>query len=78
MVLWDASEDRIVLIRGHKDIKLKRKIVTSYPNDSRVQLSDDKLDHEEEDKEISSVSWASNDGSVVVVGYVDGEYDFYI
>ncbi|KAG5064399.1 hypothetical protein JHK85_005582 [Glycine max] len=77
MVLWDASEDRIVLIRGHKDIKLKRKIVTSYPNDSRVQLSDDKLDHEEEDKEISSVSWASNDGSVVVVGYVDGDIMFW-
>lgn len=77
MVLWDASEDRIVLIRGHKDIKLKKEIVTSYPNDPRVQLSDDKLDHEEEDKEISSVSWASNDGSVVVVGYVDGDIMFW-
>ncbi|RDX73131.1 Syntaxin-binding protein 5-like protein, partial [Mucuna pruriens] len=77
MVLWDAFEDRIVLIRGHKDIELKRKIVASYPNDPRVKLSDDKLDHQEEDKEISSVSWASNDGSVVVVGYVDGDIMFW-
>ncbi|KAL2317121.1 hypothetical protein Fmac_030997 [Flemingia macrophylla] len=77
MVLWDVSEDRIVLIRGHKDIRLKRKIVASYPNDPMVKLYDDKLDHEEEDKEISSVSWASNDGSVVVVGYVDGDIMFW-
>ncbi|TKY56876.1 Syntaxin-binding protein 5 [Spatholobus suberectus] len=33
MVLWDVSEDQIVLIRGHKDIKLKRQIVASHPND---------------------------------------------
>ncbi|XP_027329453.1 uncharacterized protein LOC113845930 isoform X2 [Abrus precatorius] len=77
IVLWDASEDRIVLIRGQKDVKLKRKKVVSYPNGPKVELSDDKLDHEEEDKEISSVSWASNDGSVVVVGYVDGDIMFW-
>ena len=77
IVLWDASEDQIVLIRGHKDIELKRERVTSYPNDPEDELSDDKLDHEEEDKEISSVSWASNDGSVVVVGYVDGDIMFW-
>lgn len=77
MVLWDVSEDRIVLIRGHKDIELKKKIVASYPNDPKDELSDDKLENEEEDKEISSVSWASNDGSVVVVGYVDGDIMFW-
>ncbi|KAK7276405.1 hypothetical protein RIF29_17544 [Crotalaria pallida] len=77
MVLWDASEDRIVLIRGHKDIELKRKKVASFPNDDKDELSDDKLDHEEEEKEISSVSWSSNDGSVVVVGYVDGDLMFW-
>jgi len=77
MVLWDASKDRIVLIRDHKDITLKRKIIASYPNDPRLQLSDDKLDHEEQEKEISSLSWASNDGSVVVVGYVDGDIMFW-
>ncbi|ESW13751.1 hypothetical protein PHAVU_008G223200 [Phaseolus vulgaris] len=77
MVLWDASKDRIVLIRNNKDIKLKRTIVASYPNDVRLQLSDDKVDREEQEKEISSLSWASNDGSVVVVGYVDGDIIFW-
>ncbi|KAK7385768.1 hypothetical protein VNO78_31621 [Psophocarpus tetragonolobus] len=77
MVLWDASDDRIVLIRGLKDIKLKRKIVASYPNDPSVQLSDDELNHEEDNKEISSVSWASNDGSIVIIGYVDGDIMFW-
>ncbi|KAK7300521.1 hypothetical protein RJT34_11367 [Clitoria ternatea] len=77
MVLWDASEDRIVLIRSHKDIKLMRIKVASYPNDHKVEHSDDKLVEEEEDKEISCVSWASNDGSVVVVGYVDGDMMFW-
>ncbi|XP_019433658.1 PREDICTED: uncharacterized protein LOC109340410 isoform X2 [Lupinus angustifolius] len=77
MVLWDASEDRIVLIRGYKDTELKRKNVTIFPNDPKDELSDDQLDHEEEDKEICSVSWASSDGSVVVVGYVDGDIMFW-
>ncbi|KAE9614991.1 putative transcription factor WD40-like family [Lupinus albus] len=77
MVLWDASEDRIVLIRGYKDTELKRKNVASFPNDTKDELPDDQLDHEEEDKEICSVSWASSDGSVVVVGYVDGDIMFW-
>ena len=76
MVLWDASEDRVVLIRGYKDIELKRKEMASYPNDPKNEHSADKLDHEVE-KEISSVSWASNDGSIVVVGYVDGDIMFW-
>jgi syntaxin-binding protein 5 len=77
MLLWDAYEDRIVLIKDHKDIELKRKKVTSYLDDPKNEHSDDKLEHEEEDKEISSVSWASNDGSVAVVGYVDGDIMFW-
>ncbi|XP_004491029.1 uncharacterized protein [Cicer arietinum] len=72
MVLWDASEDRIVLTRGHMNIELKTKKVACYSSDPKDEHSDDKLELEE-DKEISSVSWASKDGSVVVVGYVDGD-----
>lgn len=77
MVLWDASEDRIILIRGHKDMELKRKEVASYPNAPKDEHVDHRLDNEQEDKEISSVSWASSDGSVVVVGYVDGDIMFW-
>ncbi|MED6160716.1 hypothetical protein PIB30_054002 [Stylosanthes scabra] len=77
IVLWDSSEDRIVVIRGQKDRELKIERVTSYPNDPKDVSSDNKLDNEEEDKEISCVSWASNDGSVAVVGYVDGDIMFW-
>ncbi|XP_072055150.1 uncharacterized protein [Arachis hypogaea] len=77
IVLWDSSEDKIVQIRGQKDSELKIERVTSYSNDPKDDSSDNKLDNEEEDKEISCVSWASNDGSVVVVGYVDGDIMFW-
>ncbi|XP_058748212.1 uncharacterized protein LOC131621026 isoform X2 [Vicia villosa] len=77
MVLWDAFEDQIILTKDHKNIKLKIKQVSSYPDEPKDQHSDDKLELEEEDKEISSVSWASNDGSVVAVGYVDGDIMFW-
>lgn len=76
MVLWDALEDQIILIRDHKNIKLKIKQVSSYSDEPKDEHSDDKLELEE-DKEISSVSWASNDGSVVAVGYVDGDIMFW-
>ncbi|KAI4306839.1 hypothetical protein L6164_030083 [Bauhinia variegata] len=72
IVLWDASEDQIVLVRGHKDLELKKKKVSSCPTDANDELSIDKLDHKEE-KEISSLCWASNDGSVIAVGYIDGD-----
>ncbi|XP_050904243.1 lethal(2) giant larvae protein homolog SRO77 isoform X2 [Lathyrus oleraceus] len=76
MVLWDALEDQIVLIRDHKNIKLKINQVSSYSDEPKDEHSDDKLELEE-DKEISCVSWASNDGSVVAVGYVDGDIMFW-
>ncbi|KAI3930778.1 hypothetical protein MKX01_037224, partial [Papaver californicum] len=52
IILWDVSESRVVLFRGHKDLQLK----------------DDQVE-----KEISSLYWASPDGSILVVGYVDGD-----
>ncbi|KAF7830935.1 lethal(2) giant larvae protein-like protein SRO77 isoform X1 [Senna tora] len=76
LVLWDASEDKVVLIRGHRNLELKEKKKDGHPNNSKDVLSDNKLDHEEE-KEISSICWASNNGSVVAVGYVDGDIMFW-
>lgn len=76
LVLWDASEDKVVLIRGHRDLELKDKKTVAYSNNTEDMLSDNELDHKE-DKEISSVCWASNDGSVVAVGYIDGDIMFW-
>ena len=77
IVLWDASEDRIVLVRGYKDLLLKDKTVVDCLTDTRHELSDDVSDDTELDKEISSICWASNSGLVLAVGYVDGDIMFW-
>ncbi|KAG6728776.1 hypothetical protein I3842_02G190500 [Carya illinoinensis] len=77
MVLWDASEDCTVLIRGYEDLLLKDKTVVHCPKDTRHEQSDDVSDDREMDKEISSLCWASNNGSVLAVGYVDGDIMFW-
>ncbi|KAJ7963959.1 transducin family protein / WD-40 repeat family protein [Quillaja saponaria] len=77
LVLWDASEDRVVLVRGHTDLELKDNKMAGFSKEAKDELSDDTLEHKELEKEISSVCWASNDGSVVAVGYVDGDIMFW-
>lgn len=77
MILWDASEDRIVLVRGYKDLLLKDKTVVDCSKDTGHELSDDVSDDREVEKEISSFCWASNNGSVLAVGYIDGDIMFW-
>ncbi|GLT31484.1 hypothetical protein SLA2020_062170 [Shorea laevis] len=67
IVLWDVSEDRVVLLRGNEDIQLKDKTISN---------SGEKFD-EPLEKEISSLCWASYDGSILAVGYVDGDVLFW-
>ncbi|KAL1197022.1 hypothetical protein V5N11_024817 [Cardamine amara subsp. amara] len=73
LFLWDASEDRVVLVRGNKDLPVEGKTVGDSLEASRDELSDLELDG----KEISSLCWASTDGSVLAVGYVDGDILFW-
>lgn len=73
IVLWDITEDRAVLVRGSKDLQLKSGIVVGSSNREGHEHFDNLSDHEEEDKEISSLCWVSTDGSVLAVGYVDGD-----
>lgn len=77
MVLWDASEDCIVLVRGHKDLLLKDKTAADCQQYTRNDLCDDVSDDTDVEKEISSLCWASNNGSVLAVGYVDGDIIFW-
>ncbi|CAH2073997.1 unnamed protein product [Thlaspi arvense] len=73
LFLWDASEDRVVLVRGNKDLPVEGKTVGDSLEASHEELSDLQLDG----KEISSLCWASADGSVLAVGYVDGDILFW-
>ncbi|KAK9283990.1 hypothetical protein L1049_012248 [Liquidambar formosana] len=72
IILWDVSEDGVVLVRGNKDLQLKETVVDSE-SDVRPEISDDMSDQEQEEKEISSLCWASSNGSILAVGYVDGD-----
>lgn len=74
IVLWDVTEDRAVLIRGSKDLELEEEIlVGSSLSDEGHQHMGDLSDREGEEKEISSLCWVSTDGSILAVGYVDGD-----
>ncbi|BBN67766.1 transducin family protein / WD-40 repeat family protein, partial [Prunus dulcis] len=75
--LWDASEDRIVLVRGSKDLKVKEKTVTSSPKDTRNEVCDATEKGNQVEKEISSLCWVSDNGSILAVGYVDGDIMFW-
>lgn len=65
IILWDVCEDRMVVVRGYKDLLLKEDNLLDSVNDG---VQDDQLD-----KEISSLCWVASDGSIVAVGYVDGD-----
>ncbi|XP_022146764.1 uncharacterized protein LOC111015892 isoform X2 [Momordica charantia] len=76
LVLWDASEDRAVLVRGHKDLELTDSNTTNHSTDKRNEFPTDASDLEL-DKEISSICWVTSDGSILAVGYVDGDILFW-
>lgn len=74
IVIWDFSEDKVVLVRGHTDLNLKNKF-NDFPKE---ELSHDTLsDNEQEEKEITALCWASFDGLILAVGYVDGDIMFW-
>lgn len=73
IILWDVTEDRAVLVRGYKDLQRKDEIVIDSLNDVRREHINVTSDNEQAEKEISSLCWVSSDGSILAVGYVDGD-----
>ncbi|CAI0416020.1 unnamed protein product [Linum tenue] len=70
LILWDVSEDKVVVVKGNKDLQLTGKIaVNSQEELSQEEPSDD----EQLEKEISALCWTSGSGTVLAVGYVDGD-----
>ncbi|XP_022767745.1 uncharacterized protein LOC111312058 isoform X3 [Durio zibethinus] len=69
IILWDVSQAQIYFIGGGKDLQLKDTV------DSEVQ--DDTFEHHLQEKEISAICWASSDGSILAVGYIDGDILFW-
>ncbi|GAV73566.1 LOW QUALITY PROTEIN: hypothetical protein CFOL_v3_17050, partial [Cephalotus follicularis] len=76
IILWDVSEARILFVGGGNDLKLKDKVVESE-REVDTDLSDDPPDHHLQDKETSALCWASSNGSILAVGYIDGDILFW-
>ncbi|XVE99772.1 hypothetical protein REPUB_Repub03eG0229800 [Reevesia pubescens] len=77
LVIWDVSEDRVVLVRGNKDLQLQARKASGSPEEKKLEVSDCTSNSDGVEKEISSLCWASNDGSILAVGYVDGDIMFW-
>ena len=76
LILWDVSEAKIVFLGGGKDLQLK----DQGSNSSTEQDTDIPADIIEQslgDKEISALCWASSTGSILAVGYLDGDILFW-
>lgn len=73
LILWDVTEDRVVHVRGYNDLHLKEGTVVNFTNGECHSVQNDSLENEQAEKEISSLCWVSPDGSVLAVGYVDGD-----
>lgn len=73
LILWDISQDQIVTVRGYTDLQLKGDTHTDSSTGVANELPGNMAGHEEEENEICSLCWASNTGSVLAVGYINGD-----
>ncbi|XP_027349377.1 uncharacterized protein LOC113860986 isoform X2 [Abrus precatorius] len=72
LILWDVSEAKIVFLGGGRDLQLKDEDGNS-PTEMGANLPDDIIEQNLGDKEISALCWASSTGSILAVGYLDGD-----
>lgn len=72
IILWDVSENQVMLVKGCK-YPQKDHVVVDLSEEGKKLSVGDISDDEQMDKEISSLCWASSDGSVLAVGYTDGD-----
>ncbi|XP_024026433.1 uncharacterized protein LOC21399448 isoform X3 [Morus notabilis] len=76
IVLWDVLEARIVFSGGDKDLQLKDEVAEASTA-ANVNSLEDKSEHPLGEKEISALCWASSSGSILAVGYIDGDILFW-
>lgn len=75
IILWDIFEAQVVVVRGDKALELKDGVVDSPRQDG--QSLDVTLEHDLEEKEITALCWASTNGAILAVGYIDGDIMFW-
>lgn len=69
IILWDVLKAQVIAVRGDKDLQLKNEDLDSSEVDANLPYL--------EEKEISALCWASSDGSILAVGYIDGDILFW-
>lgn len=75
-LLWDVSRGQVLFVGGGKDLHLNDKLDESSSRvDDNVPI--DALENSLAEKEISALCWASSNGSILAVGYVDGDILFW-
>ncbi|XP_042036243.1 uncharacterized protein LOC121782456 isoform X1 [Salvia splendens] len=73
IILWDVTQDKAIHVKGCGDLQLGGGAVVNFSDSESHTHLNDSLDNEETEKEISSLCWVSPDGSILAVGYVDGD-----
>ncbi|XP_076929896.1 uncharacterized protein LOC143594470 [Bidens hawaiensis] len=73
LILCDISEDKAILVRGHTNLQLNYEIVIHSTSDVKHNKLTNSSNEEQIEKEISALCWVSSDGSILSVGYVDGD-----
>ncbi|WCJ28042.1 transducin family protein / WD-40 repeat family protein [Euphorbia peplus] len=76
VILWDVFEAQILFVGGGKDLELKGGDVDSQ-NGADSNLQNNISHNQVEEKEITALCWASSSGSILAVGYVDGDIMFW-
>lgn len=71
IILWDISESRVLFVGGGEDLKLKNGNDDPYRAARRTPF--DTCYHNIGEKEISALCWASSNGSILAIGYTDGD-----
>ncbi|KAH9736581.1 v-snare coiled-coil domain-containing protein [Citrus sinensis] len=81
VIKYDADEGKLFqlpynisadALSGGKDLQLKDGVVDS-PSEGDSTFLEGISEHQPEEKEISALCWASSSGSILAVGYIDGD-----
>lgn len=73
IILWDIYEAHVVAVRGCSNLQPKNSNAASSPNGTGDETSRLDTNDDNEEKEICCACWASADGSILAVGYTDGD-----
>lgn len=75
-LLWDVSRGQVLFVGGGKDLQMNDRLDESS-SEVDDNLPIDALENSLAEKEISALCWASSNGSILAVGYIDGDILFW-